>query len=291
MAGCSASLTNRANADVGTKLVGGPQYSACLARAGRRTVSPRGRSCARATARGHRVGDRRCAPTGGAQAEATLAELAPRSRLGSRRVPMSRAARRPRPPSRVAHVARARSPIRQADVVHGHGAKGGAYARLARSGRAIRVYTPHGGSLHYGWSHPGGLLYLAPNAADARAPTFLVRERLRRAALSRQGRRAARSRASCTTASTPAEFEPIVAQPDASDLRVRRRIAHAQGRRCADRGHRLLARAGRRHRHHRRRRARPSARSRRRPRSAGLRPTSCVSGSHAGTRSLCARPA
>ncbi len=40
------------------------------------------------------------------------------------------------------------------DVLHGHGAKGGAYARLA--GRKLRkkkgtkvVYTPHGGVLHY----------------------------------------------------------------------------------------------------------------------------------------------
>jgi glycosyltransferase involved in cell wall biosynthesis len=44
------------------------------------------------------------------------------------------------------------------DVVHGHGAKGGAYARLARSG-AVRVYTPHGGSLHYGRWTPQGLAY------------------------------------------------------------------------------------------------------------------------------------
>src|SRR5947209_9785665 len=46
-----------------------------------------------------------------------------------------------------------------ADVVHGHGAKGGAYARLC-DGRAIRVYTPHGGSLHYRRGSPVGLLYL-----------------------------------------------------------------------------------------------------------------------------------
>lgn len=38
------------------------------------------------------------------------------------------------------------------DVVHGHGAKGGAYARLARPWlppHARCIYTPHGGSLHY----------------------------------------------------------------------------------------------------------------------------------------------
>jgi len=48
-----------------------------------------------------------------------------------------------------------------ADIVHGHGAKGGAYARLASRAGALRVYTPHGGSLHYGWGTPAGLLYLA----------------------------------------------------------------------------------------------------------------------------------
>lgn len=43
----------------------------------------------------------------------------------------------------------------QVDVLHGHGAKGGAYARLAaaslrrRGLAATAFYTPHGGSLHY----------------------------------------------------------------------------------------------------------------------------------------------
>ena len=42
----------------------------------------------------------------------------------------------------------------EADVLHGHGAKGGAYARLAarrlkRKGSRVKaIYTPHGGSLH-----------------------------------------------------------------------------------------------------------------------------------------------
>jgi len=45
-----------------------------------------------------------------------------------------------------------------ADVLHGHGANGAAYARFC--GGAIRVYTPHGGSLHYGRNSPVGLLYL-----------------------------------------------------------------------------------------------------------------------------------
>src|ERR1700676_1600164 len=66
---------------------------------------------------------------------------------------------RPRPPDR-AREGGGGGPRAAADVLHGHGAKGGAYARLANSAHAIRVYTPHGGSLHYGWGSPTGLLYL-----------------------------------------------------------------------------------------------------------------------------------
>ena len=52
------------------------------------------------------------------------------------------------------------------DVLHGHGAKGGAYARLAgrklkRKGKNVKcIYTPHGGSLHYSPSRPAGRFYL-----------------------------------------------------------------------------------------------------------------------------------
>ena len=53
------------------------------------------------------------------------------------------------------------------DVLHGHGAKGGTYARLAgkklkRKGMKVKaIYTPHGGSLHYSSSRPMARLYIA----------------------------------------------------------------------------------------------------------------------------------
>ncbi|MFD0938003.1 glycosyltransferase, partial [Methylobacterium trifolii] len=54
----------------------------------------------------------------------------------------------------------ARADAVEADVLHGHGAKGGVYARLApvrAAGRPmIRAYTPHGGSYNY---KPGTLLH------------------------------------------------------------------------------------------------------------------------------------
>jgi glycosyltransferase involved in cell wall biosynthesis len=49
----------------------------------------------------------------------------------------------------------------QIDVLHGHGAKGGFYARLARIGRRkpIAVYTPHGGVLHFSARSRSGQIF------------------------------------------------------------------------------------------------------------------------------------
>jgi glycosyltransferase involved in cell wall biosynthesis len=108
-------------------------------------------------ARGNLVGIVADSSTGGARADAAFASVSPQLALGLTRISMSRhvglsdlSAQR--------HVAQ-RARETDADVLHGHGAKGGAYARLC-GGRAVRVYTPHGGSLHYSRSSPVGLLYL-----------------------------------------------------------------------------------------------------------------------------------
>jgi glycosyltransferase involved in cell wall biosynthesis len=123
-------------------------------------------------ARGHKVGI--VADTaGGERADAALADLAKVLALGLTRVTMSRdvgagdfAA--------VRHVGE-RAMAQGIDVLHGHGAKGGAYARLARRrAQTIRVYTPHGGSLHYRWGTPAGLVYLsAENILRRRTDLFL----------------------------------------------------------------------------------------------------------------------
>ncbi len=108
-------------------------------------------------AAGHAVGLVCDAGTGGARAEEMLAALAPQLALGVLRVPMRR---NPGPGDLAAlrAVARRAEAI-GAEVLHGHGAKGGAYARLAPvrgRGRPIRAYTPHGGSYNY---RPGSLLH------------------------------------------------------------------------------------------------------------------------------------
>ena len=113
------------------------------------------------TARGHQVGI--VAASGGSPAaNERLNALGKTLALGVSRISMGRqlglgdiAA--------IRHVRRHVAALTP-DVVHGHGAKGGAYARLAPANpaptsAAIKVYTPHGGSLHYGRHTPQGMIY------------------------------------------------------------------------------------------------------------------------------------
>ncbi|MGD9770060.1 MAG: glycosyltransferase family 4 protein [Pseudolabrys sp.] len=166
--------------------------------------------------RGHQVGLIADATTGGARGEALLADLKAGLALGLTRVAMSRhigigdAAA-------VALVARC-AVESQADVLHGHGAKGGAYARLARARHPIRVYTPHGGSLHYRWSSPTGLLYLTlERLLMPRTDLFLFESAYGRAAFTAK---IGRPEPNCVVHNgvSAAEFEPVVADPAATDL-------------------------------------------------------------------------
>jgi len=112
------------------------------------------------TARGHRVGVIADSRTGGTRGDDALRLLAPSLKLGLTRIPMRRHAN-PGDLFALAHVVR-RAAQTQADVVHGHGAKGGAYARLSfGTKRAVRAYTPHGGSLLFGHDSLAGQFYLA----------------------------------------------------------------------------------------------------------------------------------
>jgi glycosyltransferase involved in cell wall biosynthesis len=111
-------------------------------------------------ARGHRVGIIADSLTGGGGAEETLQKLAPDLALGLSRVPMRRHAGLG-DFGVLAHVI-SRVSQAKADIVHGHGAKGGAYARLSFANRrAVRAYTPHGGSLLFGHDTLQGRFYLA----------------------------------------------------------------------------------------------------------------------------------
>jgi len=108
--------------------------------------------------RGHHVGIVADTLTGGERAKDALAQIGPRLKLGVHRFAMRRE------PSIADMVVwqRLRRLIGQLnpDVLHGHGAKTGAFIRLGiTSQHAIRVYTPHGGSLHYPLNTLKGAFY------------------------------------------------------------------------------------------------------------------------------------
>jgi glycosyltransferase involved in cell wall biosynthesis len=107
-------------------------------------------------ARGHDVGIFCDSTTGGARADAVLAELQPKLALGITRVPMSRYPNLTDLKAQFAFV-RTRNDMKP-DVVHTHGSKGGLYGRLparfSRTRTYVTAYTPHGGSFNY---KPGSL--------------------------------------------------------------------------------------------------------------------------------------
>ncbi|WP_347263093.1 glycosyltransferase [Nitrobacter sp.] len=108
--------------------------------------------------RGHLVGIVADSLTGGERAAAAFAEIAPRMKLGIHRIPIRR---NPHPSDLFAWMRFAALVAKlKPQVLHGHGAKAGAFVRLKVSSKdTIRVYTPHGGSLHYPPTTMKGMFY------------------------------------------------------------------------------------------------------------------------------------
>ncbi|ODT75908.1 MAG: hypothetical protein ABS76_32985 [Pelagibacterium sp. SCN 64-44] len=110
-------------------------------------------------ARGHSVGIVVDALANDSQTEGLLQSLEPAAALGIYRLPMPRLFGKGDliTPFAIARLARQLD----IDIIHGHGAKGGFYARLALYGRtrARAFYTPHGGVLHYPASALSGRLF------------------------------------------------------------------------------------------------------------------------------------
>jgi glycosyltransferase involved in cell wall biosynthesis len=169
-------------------------------------------------ARGHRVGLIADLRTGGENAEKVLGELAPALTLGLSRFPMRRHVN-PGDFFALAHVMRRIAEAR-ADVVHGHGAKGGAYARLAlnTSGK-VRAYTPHGGSLLFRHDTMAERFYLATERIlMLRGNLFLFESGYSEAVFRRKiGNPRGLVRVVHNGVSRE-EFEPIIPRSDASDL-------------------------------------------------------------------------
>ena len=112
--------------------------------------------------------------------EARLDALAPSLALGLRRVAIHRSLRI----TDIGGLAAIRDHARalRLDVLHGHGAKGGAFARLAaralkrEGGRLASFYTPHGGSLNFGSSTIEGRVYMGLERYLARHTDGLIFE-------------------------------------------------------------------------------------------------------------------
>lgn len=172
--------------------------------------------------RGHSVGIIADESTGGEAAGRRFHTLREICSLGVERFAMSRL---PGPgdlavAARIVRVVGSLKP----DVLHGHGAKGGAYARIAgtrlrRDGLPVRAYTPHGGSLHYSRTSPAGILYLAMERFLARRTDVFLFE-------SRFGERAFRDKIGdppgivrvVHNGLAPGEFVPVIQDTGATDF-------------------------------------------------------------------------
>jgi glycosyltransferase involved in cell wall biosynthesis len=179
--------------------------------------------------RGHHVGIIADSRTGGERAKAALAEIAPRLKLGVRRIAIHR---EPHPADFLVW-ARFMFLIRrlQPDILHGHGAKAGAFIRLrSRSQKNIRVYTPHGGSLHYPLETFKGAIYSRlERALMNNTDLFLFESAFARDTYQRTIGTPAGLVRCVFNGVTADEFDPVERAADATDLVYVGEFRHIKG--------------------------------------------------------------
>jgi len=171
------------------------------------------------TARGHSVGLVVDSLANDAQTESRLSDLLPHAALGIHRFAMPRLLGRGdfTTPFAVRRLARALD----IDVMHGHGAKGGFYARLARlaGSKAAALYTPHGGVLHFSTSSVSGRIFHRLERALMAQTGAIIFE----SAYAQTIYSALIGAPTCPTevihnGLAPEEFVPVTALPDAADF-------------------------------------------------------------------------
>jgi glycosyltransferase involved in cell wall biosynthesis len=179
--------------------------------------------------RGHHVGLIVDSLTGGERATAALAEIAPRMKLGVHRIAIHR---EPHPSDavvwgRISRLIRRLNP----DVLHGHGAKAGAFVRMIGSSKqTIRVYTPHGGSLHYPANTIKGALYSRlERALMNRTDLFLFESAFARDTYQRMIGTPTGLVRCVFNGVTADEFDPIVKAEDATDIVYVGEFRHIKG--------------------------------------------------------------
>src|SRR3984885_8971393 len=178
---------------------------------------------------GHHVGIIADSLTGGQRADAALAEIAPRLKLGVYRAAIHR---EPHPAdllvwARFMYLIQRLKP----DVLHGHGAKAGAFIRLrGRSKETIRVYTPHGGSLHYPLSTLKGALYSRLERALMNSTDLFLFESAFARDTYQRTIGIPRGLVRCVfNGVTADEFDPIVKAADATDIVYVGEFRHIKG--------------------------------------------------------------
>ena len=179
--------------------------------------------------RGHHVGIIADSLTGGERAEAALKEIAPRLKLGVRRLAIRR---EPHPTDflvwlRMMLLIRRLKP----DVLHGHGAKAGAFIRLRRRSKSkIRIYTPHGGSLHYPLDTLKGAFYSRlEQALMNNTDLFLFESAFARDTYQRTIGTPKGLVRCVFNGVTADEFDPVVKAADASDVAYVGEFRHIKG--------------------------------------------------------------
>lgn len=168
--------------------------------------------------RGHSVGILADSLTGGERADAALKEIAPKLKLGVYRLAIRR---EPHPVDSITslHFLRLVRSLKL-DVLHGHGAKAGAFVRMKRKSKtAIRVYTPHGGSLHYPPGTLKGNVYARmERALMNRTELFLFESGFARDTYQRVIGKPAGLVRCVFNGVTASEFDPVPLAEDATDI-------------------------------------------------------------------------
>lgn len=169
--------------------------------------------------RGHKVGLVMDSTLRDVQTEARLTPIAPMLELGVHRLPVPRLFG----PADLTTPLRLRKLARDLEIgiIHGHGAKGGFLARLARLGNrhAAAVYTPHGGVLHYDTASLAGGAFLKMEAALLGATDAVIFESrfARETYLERIGRPECPVKV-IHNGLTRDEFAPVGAAADSADF-------------------------------------------------------------------------
>ena len=179
--------------------------------------------------RGHEVGIVADSLTGGERAANALAAIAPRMKLGVYRIAIHRD---PRPSDFLAwmqfvHLIRKLKP----HVLHGHGAKAGVFLRLrGRASGIIRVYTPHGGSLHYPLSTFKGAVYARLERALMNSTVLFLFESAFARNRYQQNIGTPKGLVHCVfNGVTADEFDPVARADDATDLVYVGEFRHIKG--------------------------------------------------------------